>query len=123
MSKKAQIHSWDSLPVDHPIELIDRMRIFGERMMISHVTLHKGFRVAPHEHENEQFAVILSGKIRFELFDTDGADPRIVEIGANEVLHLPGGVRHGAEAVETTVVLDLFSPPTELTGVDQGSKG
>ncbi len=116
---RANSFSWDSLPVDHPIDLIDRRRIVGEQMMISHVTLHKGFRVPSHQHPNEQFAVVLSGKMRFEIFDTADSPPRILELGPDQVLHLPGGVPHAAEAIETSVVLDLFSPPTEQTGVDQ----
>lgn len=122
MSRKAQVHSWDSLPVDHPVDLIDRRRIFGEQMMVAQVELKKGFRVAPHEHDSEQIAVVLSGKIRFELFDTGTDEPRVVVLEANQVLHLPGGVRHGAEALEETLVLDLFSPPSQSMGVDQEAK-
>ena len=35
-----------------------------------------------------------------------------------KVLHLPGHSPHGAEALETAVVLDIFSPPSETTGID-----
>ncbi len=122
MQRIAKNYSWANLPVDHPIDLIDRCRVMGDRMMISYLTLHQGFHVAPHEHDNEQFTVMLSGKLKFEIFDNDGIEPRILEIGAGEVLHLPGGVRHGATAIETSVLLDLFSPPAEFTGVDQNSK-
>lgn len=101
------------------MDLIDRRQIVGDQMMIAHVTLQKGFHVPPHEHDSEQIAVVLSGKIRFDVFDTGTSEPRVVDLGANEVLHLPGGVRHGAEALEETVVLDLFSPPCQSMGVDQ----
>lgn len=40
--------------------------------------------------------------------------------GRGQVLELLVNVRHGAEALETTVILDVFSPPSEKTGVDEG---
>ncbi|MCA9311645.1 MAG: cupin domain-containing protein [Phycisphaerales bacterium] len=113
------IHRWDTLAVDHPMDLIDRRRVIGERMMISHVTLHRGFRVAPHRHDNEQITVLLSGRLRFTLGEEGATEIR--DMVAGEVLHLPGDVRHGAEALETCVVLDLFSPVSQTTGVDARS--
>ena len=47
------------------MDLITRQRIIGEHMMISRVHLEKGFTVPSHNHANEQFAVVLSGSIRF----------------------------------------------------------
>lgn len=118
MAKQASIHSWDELPVDHPMGLIDRRRVMGVHAMISHVTLHPGFKVEPHRHENEQFAVVLSGRIRFTLGDP--AAEHDVELTGGRVIHFPPGVPHGAEAIEETVILDIFSPPSEKTGVDAG---
>ncbi|MGK0264015.1 MAG: quercetin dioxygenase-like cupin family protein, partial [Planctomycetota bacterium] len=40
-------------------------------------------------------------------------------LAAGDVLHLPGFAPHGAEALETTVLLDIFSPPSESTGIDK----
>lgn len=115
---EAVVHTWDSMPVDRPMALIDRRRVMGEQAMISHVTLHEGFTVAPHAHANEQFAVVLSGRIRFTV--GEAGSERTVEVVGGQVLELPAHVRHGAEALETTVILDVFSPPSEKTGVDAG---
>jgi len=97
---------------------IDRRLVRGEHAMLSHVTLHEGFRVEPHAHENEQFAVVLSGRIRFTLGEP--GSERSVELVGGQMLHLPPNARHGAEALETTVIVDVFSPPSETTGVDAG---
>lgn len=113
----ATVYRWDELEADHPAPLIDRRRVIGEHCMISHVTLHRGFKVPMHHHPNEQFAVIVSGKMRFTLPDVEGGQ-RVVTLGPGEVLHLPPDVPHEAEAIETSVVLDIFSPPSETTGVD-----
>lgn len=104
---------------------LDRRRVIGAQAMISLVRLERGCMVPMHEHANEQFACVLSGRLRFTLGTpaggvADGA--KVVEVGAGEVMHLPGGVPHAAEAIETTEVLDVFSPPSEKTGIDQISK-
>lgn len=113
-AKRASVHAWDELGVDRPMARLERRRVIGEWVMISHVTLEKGFTVAVHAHENEQFACVLSGRIRFSLPE----EGREVTLTGGEVLHLPANVPHGAEALERTVILDVFSPPSEKTGVD-----
>ncbi len=104
--------AWQDLPLDRPLPDLERRRVIGREAMISHVTLHRGCHVAAHAHPNEQFACVLSGVVRFTLPDGE----RILRAGS--VLHLPGHVPHGAEALETAVVLDVFAPPSATTGVD-----
>lgn len=104
---------WGDLPHDAPMALLERHRILGSEAMISHITLHEGCDVPVHAHANEQFACVLSGKVRFTLAD---GETRVLEGG--EVLHLPGFAPHGAYAIETSVVLDIFAPPSEATGID-----
>lgn len=87
-------------------------------MMISHVSLSKGFSVATHAHDNEQMSVVLSGRFRFFIGTEGTPGRRTVEVGAGEVMVLPSNTPHGGEALEDTVILDLFSPPSEKTGVD-----
>jgi quercetin dioxygenase-like cupin family protein len=114
--RQAVRYRWEDLPSDHPIDKLDRKRIAGERFMIAEVVLHEGCRVASHAHENEQIAIVMSGRIRFTL--GAGEARREVELGAGEVLHLPPSVPHGAEALEDTRVIDVFSPVSEGTGID-----
>jgi quercetin dioxygenase-like cupin family protein len=110
---------WLDLPADAPMPMLERRRVVGQRAMISHVTLRKGCGVPLHSHENEQFACILSGRLRFTLGAEGSADRRVVVVGAGEVLHLPANLPHAAFAEEETVVLDVFSPPSEETGIDR----
>ncbi|MEM7227951.1 MAG: cupin domain-containing protein [Planctomycetota bacterium] len=113
---QAKVIRWDDCTVDHPMAKIARRRIIGEQMMISHVTLDAGFVVPSHAHENEQFAVLLSGVMRFTI--GEGNDVTVLDAVGGDIVHLPSNVPHAAEAIETTVILDLFSPPSEATGVD-----
>ena len=103
---------WTGLPVDAPMPLLERRRVIGRQAMISHVTLHRGCQVPSHAHANEQFACVLSGKVRFVLADGE----RVLTGG--DVLHLPPHAPHSAEALETAVVLEVFAPPSEATGID-----
>ena len=73
-----------------------------------------------HAHANEQMAVVLSGHIRFILPEHGGRAEKVVELKGGQVLVLPANVPHGAEALEDTLILDVFSPPSEGTGVDAG---
>ncbi len=107
---------WNALPVDRPMALLERRRVIGDKAMISHITLHKGCVVPVHSHENEQFSAILSGRLRFT-FGEGG--PAGMDVSAGQVLHLPSNCPHGAEALEETVVLDIFSPPSASTGIDR----
>lgn len=111
----AHPYVWTDLPSDAPMAGIDRRRLIGQHVMLSRVTLQQGTVVAPHRHANEQVALIESGRMRFVLGD---ASDRVVDLGAGEILHLPPNELHGAEALETSVVVDIFSPPSEKTGID-----
>lgn len=113
------VHTWADLPVDRPMDLLERRRVIGTRAMLSHVTLRRGFRVPTHAHANEQFAVVLSGRMRFGLGAESSPGRRHVEVRAGQVLVLPPNLPHSAEALEDAVVLDVFSPPSEKTGIDR----
>lgn len=115
----ATVYSWEALPEDRPMDLITRKRIIGSQMMISRVVLSKGCSVPSHAHPNEQFACIVSGRMRFGLGTPGSQDHRIVVLGPGEILHLPSNLPHSADAEEESVVLDLFSSPSATTGVDR----
>lgn len=119
----ARTYRWRDLPIDRPMPLIERQRIIGEKMMISRVALAPGFKVPSHQHENEQFVVVLSGRARFGLGAEGSPDHRTLTLQGGEVLHLPSNLPHSAEALEETIILDLFSPPSEKTGVDRAHGG
>ena len=114
----ARVLRWNDLPQDHPMAKIDRRRIIGSHLMVSQVFLHKGFSVGTHDHANEQMAWVLSGRVRFGVGAEGSKQRREVTLVGGEVLHLPPNVPHSAEALEDSLVADLFSPPSEKTGVD-----
>ncbi|MFQ5720535.1 MAG: cupin domain-containing protein [Acidobacteriota bacterium] len=115
--RQARKIRWSDLETDHPMPLLDRQRIHGEKMTVARVRLEKGFKIDPHAHDEEQISLVVSGQIRFLV----GAPPDQEEIiaTANEALVLPPNVPHGAEALEDSLAIDLFSPPAQQTGIDR----
>lgn len=101
------------------MSLISRRRVIGERMMVSRVVLSQGFVLQSHQHANEQFVVMLSGRCVFGVGVEGSPEYREVEVRGGEVLVLPSMLPHSCRAIEESVILDLFSPPSETTGVDR----
>ena len=116
MESKAQ--RWSDLPVDRPMPLLERRRVIGEQAMVSHIKLDKGFTLASHQHANEQISCVLSGSIRFTVGAPGTPDVHEEIVSAGSVIVFPSNVPHAAEALEDTVVLDVFAPPSEGTGID-----
>jgi len=114
----ANHYYWEELQADSPIERIARRRISAERMSLFQVLLERGCHVPTHSHENEQIACVLSGRIRFGLGAEDSPERVEIELRGGEVLHLPSNTPHSADALEDTVVLDVFSPVIEASGID-----
>lgn len=117
-ASEARTFRWADLASDTPMPMLERKRIIGEKMMISQVMLRKGCHVPTHAHENEQFACIVSGALKFVLGAEGSPQRREVIVRAGEVIHLPSMLPHSADAIEDTLVLDLFSPPSATTGID-----
>ena len=118
MSKLGATHyRWEDVPKEDVSQGFARRLISGERLMLTHVYLDKGFVVPRHSHENEQLTWILEGVLRFWLGE---GESEVVDVAAGEVLHLPSNLPHKAEALEDTLDVDIFSPPRQdwLDGSD-----
>lgn len=109
MSDTAATHyRWDEVPREALKSDLARKLITTERMMLAQVFLDQGCIVPRHSHENEQLTYVLEGKLRFWLGESEA---EVVDVGPGEVLHLPSWLHHKAEAIETTLELDIFCPP------------
>jgi quercetin dioxygenase-like cupin family protein len=91
--------------------LLTRAFVTGTQAMIARIELKKGCSVPRHSHANEQIAWIVEGALVFRLGE-EGAE-REVTVRAGEVLVIPGGLPHAAEALEDTVDYDIFAPPRQ----------
>ena len=120
-------HAWTDVRLEQLNPLLSRKVLTGERAMIAQVFLKKGCVVQAHEHHNEQITYILEGGLRFWLGEHADQAPQSahVDVMAGEVLLIPGGVRHQAQALEDTLDLDVFTPPRAdwLDGSDAYLRG
>ena len=112
-------YRWADLPTDHPMQRLQRRRIIGQHAMLSEVLLEEGCIVPTHAHDNEQFAYVVRGRVSFGIGAEGSAERHDIVVETGEVLHLPAGVPHSAEALQETLVIDIFSPPSEQTGIDR----
>jgi len=103
-SKAARLSRWDEIALEKVTELLSRKIVSGEREMIVQVYVKRGCLVPMHAHESEQMTYVLQGALKYLV-----AGEEIV-VREGEVLHIPSGVEHQAEALEDTFELDIFSP-------------
>ena len=109
-NNEVTFYRWDSMRKERVSDMLERRLITGERMMLAHVYLKKGCIVPKHSHENEQLTYIFEGALKFGIGE-DGAEE--ITVSAGEVLLIPSGVPHKAEALEETLDVDVFSPPRQ----------
>lgn len=81
--------------------------VHGERTHLTEVRFVKGAVVPEHSHPHEQTGYLVSGSLRF--FGPGGET--VVRPG--DCWCFPSGVAHGAEALEDSVVIEVFSPIRE----------
>lgn len=114
----ASIYRLESVEQDNPIAHLIRRKVVGEQMLWAYVNLEKGCHVASHQHESEQIAYVMSGKVLWRLGEvhTPEYSEEVAEGGT--VIVLPSNFPHGVDALEDTVILDVLAPPG-LMGVDR----
>ncbi|RJR30526.1 MAG: cupin domain-containing protein [Desulfobacteraceae bacterium] len=81
--------------------------VYGERTLMAEFILKKGNLVPRHSHMHEQTGYLVKGRIRI-IIGSDQAD-----LGPGGSWSIPGNVEHGAEALEDSVALEVFSPLRE----------
>ena len=107
MPSESMVHRWDEVRLEKVTELISRKIVTGDRQMVAQVYLKRGAQVPMHVHESEQLVYVLQGALRYRVGDSE------LTIREGDVLHVPSGVHHQAEAIEDTFELAMFSPIRE----------
>ena len=102
-----ELRRWHAEPVEQLTAQVGRQMVHTETMTVARIHLGAGAVVPRHSHENEQVATVLEGRLRFVVGDEE------VVVGAGESLALPANVPHEVEALEDSLVLDVFSPVRE----------
>ena len=119
-------HAWKDVKLETLSPLLSRKLVTADHTMVAQVFLKTGCVVPAHEHHNEQVTYILEGCLRFWIGEhADAPGDTFMDIHAGEVLLIPSGIRHRAEALEETLDLDVFNPPRQdwLDGSDAYLRG
>lgn len=99
---------WEGIEREVLTPDIERQVVNGDALMMARLFLKKGAFVATHSHPNEQFTLILSGRLLFRYGERLEHE---AEVGPGGILHLPANLPHNALCLEDAVDLDIFTPP------------
>lgn len=111
--------AWDTIPIEHLAQGIERQMIWGERLMVCRLRFAPHVVTPVHTHAHEQMTLVIKGRV---LFTVSG---RTRPASPGDVLHFPPHVEHGATMQDEEVVLiDIFSPIREdfLEGANIGRR-
>ncbi len=81
--------------------------VYGEKMLMVEFRLRRDASLPLHAHPHEQTGYLVKGRIRL----TIGAD--VYEVLTGDSWCIPGGALHGAEIIEDSVAIEVFSPVRE----------
>ena len=81
---------------------------YSEKLMTVELRFPKGGVGAPHSHPHEQIGYIISGKL---IYKEAGQPDKLLQTG--DTYYVRPNAVHGIEAVEDTMLLDIFTPMRE----------
>ncbi len=81
--------------------------VHGEKTLMTEFRLSKGSVLPRHSHSHEQTGYLVSGHILLSI----GRER--FEAKAGDSWCIPGGVEHGADILENSVAIEVFSPVRE----------
>jgi quercetin dioxygenase-like cupin family protein len=84
-----------------------RTLVYGEKTLMGQFSIAKGSAIPPHSHPHEQTGFMVSGKLKFKVED----EAMVVETGDSWCI--PGDAEHSVDALEDSVVIEVFSPVRE----------
>jgi quercetin dioxygenase-like cupin family protein len=102
-----QNYKWETIASEQLSSKISRRMIVGAKQMLVQWEFRRGAVAARHSHPHEQIVVMVHGKLRLSVENTEAI------LGQDDIVVIPPNAPHEAEALEDTVVIDIFSPPRE----------
>jgi quercetin dioxygenase-like cupin family protein len=81
--------------------------VHGDKTLLTEFRLRKGSTLPRHAHPHEQTGYLVNGRIRVSI----GTEQ--YEAQAGDSWCIPGGVEHGADILEDSVAIEVFSPVRE----------
>lgn len=100
-----QQSSSDYLPALEGIER--KTLVYGHQTLMTEFRLHKGSILPRHAHPHEQTGYLVRGRLRMSIGTEE------MELQPGDSWCIPGGVEHGAQVLEDSVAIEVFSPIRE----------
>jgi quercetin dioxygenase-like cupin family protein len=101
MSGRPVLARWDDLPLENVTEMVARKAIAGAELTLVQIYIKKGALVPRHAHAAEQFIYVLRGALQASVGDLT------FTVREGDVLQVPAGLEHQAEALDDTFVFDI----------------
>lgn len=87
--------------------IVRKTLAYGAETLMTEFRLERGSALPPHSHPHEQTGYLVSGRMRLAI----GAES--YEVLPGDSWCIPGGVEHGAQALEDSVAVEVFAPVRE----------
>ena len=84
-----------------------RVGAYNDKLFLAEHRMEKGWTGGAHSHPHDQIVYVVSGHLRAIAGD------RTFEVRAGDSFVVRGGVQHQASALESSVVIDVFTPCRE----------
>lgn len=84
-----------------------KTRVYGEKTLMAEFRLSRESTLPRHTHPHEQTGYLVKGHIRLTIGEEK------CDVQAGDAWCVPGGVEHGAEIIEDSVAIEVFSPVRE----------
>ena len=96
------VYRWDELDLEKVTAMVSRKVVTGDSLTLAQVYLKRGAHVPLHHHDKEQMGYVLKGRVRWLVAG------REMTVTQGEVLRVPSGIMHQAEALEDTFQISIL---------------
>jgi quercetin dioxygenase-like cupin family protein len=98
----------DALEYEEVLEGVRRKTlVYGDKTLLSEFRLRKGTSIPPHRHPHEQTGYLVAGRLQLTIGD------ECLSAEAGDSWCIPGDLDHGAQALEDSIAVEVFSPVRE----------
>jgi len=87
--------------------LVRRVGAYNNKLFLAEHRMEKGWVGARHSHPHEQLVYVVSGHLKVSVGDEE------FEARTGDSFVVRGGVEHQASAMESSLVIDVFTPLRE----------
>jgi quercetin dioxygenase-like cupin family protein len=81
--------------------------VYGKNMLLSEFHMDKGSKLPLHSHQQEQTGRLIKGKIILSIGEEK------MEMNPGDCWSVPSNKEHGAETIEESIAIEVFSPVRE----------